>query len=53
MDFEPCWRAHLDVDLDGLSVPFMGVQDLIANKRATARPQDLVDVQSLEECTER
>ena len=53
VDFEPCWGARLDVDLDGLSVPFFGVDDLIANKRATARPQDLVDVQSLEERLER
>ena len=53
VDFEPCWRARLEVDLDGIVVPFIGVEGLIANKRATARPQDLVDVQSLEERLER
>ena len=51
--FEPCWRGRLEVDLDGIVVPFIGVEGLIANKRATARPQDLVDVQSLEERLER
>jgi hypothetical protein len=53
VDFEPCWGARLEVDLDGIVVPFIGVEGLIANKRATARPQDLVDVQSLEERLER
>ncbi len=34
--------------LGDVSVPVLGLQDLIANKRAAGRPQDLVDVALLE-----
>jgi predicted nucleotidyltransferase len=40
-------RAKLVV-LDGLSVSLIALDDLIANKRASARPQDLADVAALE-----
>ncbi len=48
VDFVACWQDRADVDLDGLVVPFIGLAGLIANKRASARPQDLVDLQLLE-----
>ena len=48
VDFEPCWAERLDIDLGGVRVPFIGLEGLRANKRATGRPQDLVDIQSLE-----
>ena len=48
VDFEACWGDRLDVLVDGLSVPFIGLEGLKANKRAAGRPQDLVDVRSLE-----
>ena len=34
--------------LDGIPVKVIAIDDLIANKRAAARPQDLVDAQFLE-----
>jgi len=37
----------MEVDFDGLLVPFIARQDLIAAKRAAGRPQDLLDVASL------
>ncbi len=49
VDFESCWDHRLDIDLEGLKVPFIGLEGLKANKRATARPQDLVDVEALEQ----
>jgi hypothetical protein len=42
-------RRHADViDLDGESVRVASLEDLIAMKRAAGRPQDLIDVESLE-----
>jgi hypothetical protein len=42
-------RRHADViDLDGASVRIASLEDLIAMKRAAARPQDQIDVESLE-----
>ncbi len=36
------------VDLDGLTVLVASIDDMIAMKRAAGRPQDLVDLESLE-----
>jgi hypothetical protein len=48
VDFERAWNNRADVEIDGLRVPVIGRHDLIANKRAVARPQDLVDADQLE-----
>jgi hypothetical protein len=36
-------------DYGGMPVPFIGRAELIANKKAAGRPQDLVDAEKLEE----
>lgn len=42
-------RRHADlVDLDGASVPIASLEDLIEMKRAAGRPQDQIDIESLE-----
>jgi predicted nucleotidyltransferase len=41
------------VDLGGLQVRVLGLADLIANKRAAGRPQDLADVALLERVQKR
>lgn len=48
VDFETCWSDRLEVDMDGVLVPFIGLEGLKANKRASGRPQDIVDVAILE-----
>jgi hypothetical protein len=47
VDFEGAWNRRLSVDIQGLSVPFIGRDDLIVNKRAAGRRQDLLDVDRL------
>jgi hypothetical protein len=45
----PALRRHADiVDLDGDSVPVASLEDLIEMKRAAGRPQDEIDIDSLE-----
>lgn len=51
VDFEGAWSRRVVVEIDGLGVPVIGRADLIRNKRATARPQDLADVDALDEPT--
>lgn len=45
--FAEAWPRRLEVDFDGLVVPFISRQDLITAKRASGRPQDLLDVAQL------
>lgn len=45
--FEDAWLRRVEVDFDGLLVPFISRLDLIAAKRASGRPQDLIDADLL------
>jgi hypothetical protein len=48
VDFDSAWeRRQLFEVEDGLTVPFMALDDLLANKLASGRPQDLADVDKL------
>jgi hypothetical protein len=47
VEFEDAWKERLVVEFDGLLVSFISKQDLIAAKRASGRPQDLLDVDLL------
>jgi hypothetical protein len=46
-EFERAWQNRNEIDFDGLIVPFISRQDLILTKRASGRPQDLIDVDLL------
>ncbi len=46
--FDDAWPSRLTVDLEGLNVPILGREHLVANKRAAGRAQDLVDLEWLE-----
>ena len=48
LSFEEAWGGREPGNLDGLQVPFLGRAELIKNKRAVSRPQDLADVANLE-----
>lgn len=45
--FEDAWLRRLSVVIEGEVVGFIGREDLITNKRAVGRPQDLADVARL------
>ena len=46
--FENAWSKREMIDIDRMSVPVISKEDLIANKRATGRPQDQLDADQLE-----
>jgi hypothetical protein len=47
VDFEQAWKNRSEVDFDGLVVHFISKQDLIESKKASGRPQDLIDADLL------
>jgi predicted nucleotidyltransferase len=47
VDFDPCYARRQRVDLDGIEVNLIGLEDLKANKRASGRHVDLEDLEHL------
>lgn len=48
VDFQDAWSRRVAGTLDEIPVSMLSREDLIRNKRATARPQDLADAAALE-----
>lgn len=48
LEFSPCWDRRVISDFDEVPIAYISKQDLIANKRAVGRPQDVLDVRALE-----
>lgn len=46
--FDEAYGRREVVELDGVEVPFISLDDLRANKRASGRKQDLADLEALE-----
>ena len=46
--FEQAWSTRIESIYAGVPVSYIGREELIANKKAAARPQDLADVNYLE-----
>ncbi len=49
VEFGQAWEGRISVELDGLAVPVIGRALLLANKRASGRPKDLVDAETLDQ----
>lgn len=47
VDFEDANKDKLTINVSGIEIPIISVENLIKNKKATARPKDLLDVESL------
>lgn len=45
--WEEAWASRVPVSLDGLAIHAIGKEELIRNKQATGRPQDLADLARL------
>ena len=45
--FDQAWEKKIVIELNGMNVPFIGRDDLITNKKAAGRPQDIADVSRL------
>jgi hypothetical protein len=48
LEFEECWPRRVVHTVGREAVPFLGREDLLANKRATGRARDLADIETLE-----
>ena len=46
--YEECYVKASIADIDDIKVPFLHINHLLANKKAVARPKDLLDVIELE-----
>lgn len=51
--FEDAWPRREEHDLDGVRCNVIAPDDLVTNKRAAGRPQDLADVAALERALKR
>jgi hypothetical protein len=49
VDFEEAWASRVELEVEGMRVPFLGLESLRRNKRATGRGRDLLDLRLLEE----
>lgn len=45
--FDECFAHRTEIEISGVLLPVISVDDLIRNKLATARPKDLADVETL------
>lgn len=43
LTFEEAWPARMTTSIEGVTVPVIGREELLRNKEATGRPQDLAD----------
>ena len=45
--FENCYPERVQVDIQGVLIDFIDIENLKTNKKATGRPQDLADLENL------
>jgi predicted nucleotidyltransferase len=48
VEFQQAYERRNTLSLEGIDIPVISLEDLIANKRATGRTQDLADIERLE-----
>lgn len=45
--FGSCWKKRVVKAVEGIRLPFLDLESLRTNKKATGRPQDIADVQMM------
>ena len=48
LTFEQAWARRIEAPVEGVTVPLLSIEDLVANKRASGRQKDRADVRGLE-----
>jgi hypothetical protein len=48
VEFDDAWAEKVSCDVSGIAFNMLSLRHLVANKRATGRPQDLADVARLQ-----
>jgi hypothetical protein len=48
IDFEDSYKAKMTIEVEGTKIDFIDLESLKMNKKATARPQDLADLDNLD-----
>jgi len=48
LEFDLCYSSKMELDVDGIIVNFLDLENLKKNKRSVGRFQDLADLESLE-----
>jgi predicted nucleotidyltransferase len=48
VEFESCYALRVEVEIDGVKVNFIDLENLKKNKQASGRLQDLADLENLE-----
>jgi len=53
LEFDQAWGNRVTSSYGGVPIAVLSIDDLLKNKRALARPQDLLDVERLEKTRKR
>jgi len=48
LEFDFCYSSKMQLDIDGITVDFIDLENLKKNKKAVSRFQDLADLENLE-----
>lgn len=48
VEFDEAWSAKKEIQVDGMTIPVIGRDEFLRNKRATGRLKDLADAERLE-----
>lgn len=48
VDFDEAWSTRVVIEIDGMPIPFLGLDALRRNKKATGRDRDLLDIRLLD-----